>query len=1205
MHVTRAPSTRRVTPSVAAVVAGPVAGPVARIVATLAVVVLALSAWTALAPSAGATTDESGSSFTPLPPCRILDTRATSGGPTRFGSGETRDVQVAGSGANFLAQGGVANGCGVPDGVAAVEVTITAVQADGAGFVRAWPSGQSEPNATVLNYSLGRNISNSAAVPLASSGTLDLRIRNAGATTHLLVDVLGYYDAGFNLGSRYVPVTPCRVADSRVGAAYADGESRLLRVAGTGSDFQAQGGNPVGCGIPEDATAVELTLTATAPTAAGFVRAWAAAGVEPTATVLNFVTGQGATNTASVPVTPGVGADLSVRSLGGPTHLIVDVQGYWTQSGSTYAPVTPCRIVDTRTSTPLGAVAARPFRVGGSGPGFTNQGGTACGVPEDATAVEVSFTAVGPPTTGFARLWPGDRTEPIAAALNFGAGQSTTNTGTVALSSGGLVDLLARNYGTGTHYLIDVLGYFSPNPEFRPFELAVGSGFACASFSQDSQPANDFPVRCWGRNTHGQLGNDSTTTSLTPVPVPGATGAVDLDAGADHVCAVVDPTGPGSTVLRCWGRNTSGQIGDGTFLGPRDVPTNVTLPFTPRFVAAGALHTCASGGEDGQFACWGENGSGQLGIGNQLDQVLPQVVTLPGISGGPDSFAAGTNHTCAVVVTSVQCWGSNALGQLGVGSGTPSSSTPLTVPGIADAVAVAAGDFHTCVLRSSGGVSCWGEGSLGQLGDGDSLDSPTPVTASFRAGTEVDEIEASGNTTCVIEDSAAARCWGAGVAGQIGDGAAVNRSQPTVVGGYGRYDEIVPGAGETCGVTLRRLECWGSNDDGGVGDGTFSQRNTPVTVQLGPVRVAAGDRHACALRTGGSVWCWGQNSSSQVGDGSFDQRTTPVPVAGTFGNGAVSVQAGGSHSCLLREDGTVWCWGGNASGQTGSSSLGNTSTPAEVTSLGGLAAIQVTAGAAHTCVLLVDRTVRCWGDDSSGQLGDGTPGGSSAVPVSPVGLSDVISVSAGATHSCAVRSDGTARCWGDNSGGLLGRGTTGGPVATPGPVVQLAGATSIHAGRFHTCATLPGGAARCWGANSSNQLGDGTTTASSVPVTVLRATPSGDVPATGIQSLAAGGFHSCSVSREGLVDLGLCWGSNFSGQLGGGVSLVPGYPQLVTTLDRVRQVTGGRDSSCAIAEEGAAYCWGDNSQGQLGRGTTSSFGTANPTPVEVTGLGPI
>ena len=176
---------------------------------------------------------------------------------------------------------------------------------------------------------------------------------------------------------------------------------------------------------------------------------------------------------------------------------------------------------------------------------------------------------------------------------------------------------------------------------------------------------------------------------------------------------------------------------------------------------------------------------------------------------------------------------------------------------------------------------------------------------------------------------------------------------------------------------------------------------------------------------------------------------------------------------------------------------------------------------------------------------------------------------------------------------------------TPAPVVQLTGATSIHAGEFHTCATLPGGAARCWGSNNTYQLGDGTPTASSVPVTLQFISIIGPAPATGIQSMSAGGFHNCSLVRQSLSDLGLCWGTNLSGQLGNTSLVAPELTVTVGGIDRVRQIAVGRASSCAIAGVGAASCWGDNSDGQLGRGSTSPFGTVNATPAEVVGLGPI
>jgi alpha-tubulin suppressor-like RCC1 family protein len=665
-----------------------------------------------------------------------------------------------------------------------------------------------------------------------------------------------------------------------------------------------------------------------------------------------------------------------------------------------------------------------------------------------------------------------------------------------------------------------------------------------------------------------------------------------------------------SDQLRCWGRNDRGQVGKGDFLSPVDLPANVTLPFVPLDVEAGALHTCVLSAllpQDGsQLACWGENGSGQLGLGDTLDRFTPQVVDLAGAVAF--DVATGANHTCAVVTGgAVRCWGSNQFGQLGVSLGTTSSSTPLTVPGVV-AERVVVGDAHTCVIvQSDQSVRCWGLGTSGQLGNGSDTSSVTPVNAGFRSGTQLVDLDAGGSTTCAREASTVTWCWGAGLGGQIGDGASLNRNQPTRPSGLQRYEAIAVGAAATCGVSVQRLECWGVNALGAIGDTTTSDRSRPVTVQLGPVQVGVGDRHACVLRTGGTVWCWGENGSGQLANtdlGAADQ-TVPVQVAPALTPGVVSVDAGADHTCALRADATVWCWGENGSGQVGVPGPSDVSTPTQVAGLSATPVLQVVAGGSHTCVLLADRTVRCWGSDAQGQLGDGTAGGSLVTPTAPVGVGEVLSLAAGGRHTCAVRTNGTVWCWGENAAGQLGRGTTGSPVATPAPVLQLAGAASVAAGEFHTCATLPSGTARCWGTNSSFQLGNGTTVDSAVPVTVVRATLAGDVPATGLQSLDAGGFHNCGVTREGSVDLGLCWGANLSGQLGGGVSLAPGYPQLVTVVDRVRQLSGGGDSTCAIAEDGGAWCFGDNSSGQLGRGTTSPFGTVNAAPVEVTGLGPI
>jgi alpha-tubulin suppressor-like RCC1 family protein len=326
----------------------------------------------------------------------------------------------------------------------------------------------------------------------------------------------------------------------------------------------------------------------------------------------------------------------------------------------------------------------------------------------------------------------------------------------------------------------------------------------------------------------------------------------------------------------------------------------------------------------------------------------------------------------------------------------------------------------------------------------------------------------------------------------------------------------------------------------------------------------------------------------------------------------VDVDAGGSHACAvvdLAPNDQLRCWGRNDRGQVGKGDfLSPVDLPANVTLP--FVPLDVEAGALHTCVLSAllpqdGSQLACWGENGSGQLGVGDTLDRFTPQVVDLAGAVAFDVATGTNHTCAVVTGGAVRCWGSNQFGQLGvsLGTTSSstPLTVPGVVAER-----VVVGDAHTCVIVQSDqSVRCWGLGTSGQLGNGTTVDSAVPVTVVRATLAGDVPATGLQSLDAGGFHNCGVTREGSVDLGLCWGANLSGQLGGGVSLAPGYPQLVTVVDRVRQLSGGGDSTCAVAEDGGAWCFGDNSSGQLGRGTTSPFGTVNAAPVEVTGLGPI
>jgi alpha-tubulin suppressor-like RCC1 family protein len=343
---------------------------------------------------------------------------------------------------------------------------------------------------------------------------------------------------------------------------------------------------------------------------------------------------------------------------------------------------------------------------------------------------------------------------------------------------------------------------------------------------------------------------------------------------------------------------------------------------------------------------------------------------------------------------------------------------------------------------------------------------------------------------------------------------------------------IAAGGSHTCALTSSGgVKCWGDNGDGRLGDGTSGWANirtTPVEVvglSSGAAAIAAGTAHTCALTTGGGVRCWGQNSRGQLGDGTTTERSTPVDVAG-LSSGAIAIAAGNSHTCALMAGGGVKCWGDNSLGQLGDGTTTDHSTPVNVAGLSSAAA-SIAAGESHTCALMAGGGVKCWGDNWDGQLGDGTTTDRST-PVNVAGLSSgVAAIAAGGDHTCALTTSGGVKCWGDNWYGQLGDGTTT-DRRTPVNVAGLSsGAAAIAAGVWHTCAVTTGGGAKCWGWNSSGQLGDGTTTDRSTPVNVAELS-------SGVAAIAAGGFHTCALTTVGRVK---CWGWNWYGQLGDGTTI--------------------------------------------------------------------
>ena len=349
---------------------------------------------------------------------------------------------------------------------------------------------------------------------------------------------------------------------------------------------------------------------------------------------------------------------------------------------------------------------------------------------------------------------------------------------------------------------------------------------------------------------------------------------------------------------------------------------------------------------------------------------------------------------------------------------------------------------------------------------------------------------------------------------------------------------------------------------------------------LDVTNIAAGTDFTCAVTTAGGAKCWGSGGNGQLGDGNSTSSIVPVDVAGLT-SGVASIATSTYHTCAVTTTGGAKCWGLGINGQLGGGTTSASPVPVDVAGLtSGVASISVSGS--HTCAVTSSGGAKCWGSNLWGKLGDGTTTASS-IPVNVAGLtSGVASIAVGAGHSCAVTSSGGAKCWGNGSDGRLGNsGTTNSYV--PVDVTGLnSGVARIALGPSYTCAVTSSGGAKCWGSNLWGKLGDGTTTASSIPVNVAGLT-------SGVANLKAGASHACAVTTSGGAK---CWGKGTSGQLGNGDTTTSYTPVDVAGLSSgVASLTAGGDHSCAVTNSGVTKCWGVGTLGQLGNGGTASSST--------------
>jgi alpha-tubulin suppressor-like RCC1 family protein len=587
-------------------------------------------------------------------------------------------------------------------------------------------------------------------------------------------------------------------------------------------------------------------------------------------------------------------------------------------------------------------------------------------------------------------------------------------------------------------------------------------------------------VMCWGGNNSGQLGLGDSAGRTRPHDVSGVSDVKHISAGRSVTCATV-----ASGEVFCWGANGLGQFGNGTTTASL-TPTPAGTSFSRKFsVGVGGEHTCA----------------------------LTVTLALPSnpANAGP----------------LLECWGQNAAGQLGLGTTGVPATAPQRVPSFGALMEFAAGSTHSCVLMDDERVRCWGRNDAGQLGTGSTADSSLPVLSLGLAGSVTARGLAAGlNHSCAWRADGNGACWGRNASGQLGDGTFTRRLVPVAVPSDGRrLMSMAGGDHHTCfGAMTGRISCWGRNVERQVSpiDGAAEFVTVPTSFSSRSIsNLVAGLKHTLVGRSrpffeGAGTDGWGTNDMEQLGN--VVDTTLGVVSAGPL-DPPVAVAAGAEHSCALLANGTVWCWGANRFGQLGIGSLsaGPFGAPQQV--LGVVDAVSIATGPFHTCAVRVNGTVQCWGRNDFRQVGDGTAiDRVFATDVPNIAPGGAAALALGRTHSCILTPSGGVRCWGRNDRGQLGDTTftdRPAPVSVTMPTLLLNGepilsqataltqVAGIVAGNTHTCARRVTGRPVCWGNNDDGQIGDGTTTdrriAMSVPSFTANMVPRATLRETGRQ----------------------------------------------------------------------------------------------------------
>ncbi|HEX2131193.1 MAG TPA: hypothetical protein VHH15_06495 [Actinophytocola sp.] len=719
---------------------------------------------------------QTGSSFTPVAPVRVLDTRngiGTNGSRTPVGPRRAITLDLSAR---------------VPAGATAVVLNVAGTGATAETFVTVYPAGTARPNASNLNLVAGDTRPNLATVALGPNRAVHLY--NHLGSVHLIADLAGYYAPG--AGSKYTPLSPTRVLDTR----WADD---IPALGPRGTQVVDLSGH-----VPRSATAVTLNVTGTGPTTGTYVTAWPTGAPRPNASNLNLDAGDTRPNLVTVAL--GTDRRVSLFNLNGQVDVLVDLAGFYTpEFGATFVPVAPVRVFDTRTG--VGTT-----RAGALGPDTWVPVDPGTHVPANATAALLNMTGVQATAGTYVSVWSRDgRPDSAVSTLNLVRGETAANLAAVTLST--MEPVTAYNFRGSTDVVGDLAGVFVAPDAVCAYACAytwggneawaLGTGRRVPSSATPAQVvglsgvtalagggANRYALRedgtvwAWGQNVFGQLGGDWSAIgwSAVPAPVPGLTDVTAIAAGAYHALALrADGT------VWAWGVNHEGGLGNGS-VGGSDTPVRVSGLTGVTAIAAGD-HGGYALRSDGTVWAWGSNANGALGDASLAEYALTPV-RVSGLTGVTAIAGGGYGGYALRGDGTLWSWGSNRAGELGSGTTCDPRSgngclsrIPVRVVGLTEVTAVAGSPFGTgataYAVTDDGAAWAWGDGTGGALGTGSAADSNAPVRV---AGLDdVTDVAAGFHVGYARTADGTAWAWGDGTGGALGTGSEADSDVPVRV----------------------------------------------------------------------------------------------------------------------------------------------------------------------------------------------------------------------------------------------------------------------------------------------------------------------------------------------------------------------------------------------------------------------------------------